>query len=83
MLGKKDCPVKVVSAGCSTGEEPYSLAIGLAEKYGPGIFDSISILGCDMDRYVIQRARFGEYNKYSFRSTTPYFQKKILQTNIK
>jgi chemotaxis protein methyltransferase CheR len=49
-------PVKVWSAGCSIGAEPYSLAIMLREL-APGRMHSI--LGTDIDETILDRARAG------------------------
>jgi len=59
--------IKILSAGCATGEEPYTMAIALIEKYGPEILNSVSIIGVDIDRQAIAKARQGIYNKHSFR----------------
>ena len=72
MLEATSGRLKILSAGCATGEEPYSLAIGLMEKYGPRILSSISIMGCDLDRNAIRRAKDGLYSKYSMRNTSPF-----------
>lgn len=52
----------VWSAGCSSGEEPYSLAIILtrvARKVSPSIF--FKVLATDVDRSILERARKGCY----------------------
>ncbi|MEZ5716147.1 MAG: protein-glutamate O-methyltransferase CheR [Paracoccaceae bacterium] len=52
---------RIWSAGCSTGEEPYSIAIRLLEAMpDAGKFD-IRILGTDIDRNVVAHARDGQY----------------------
>ncbi|WP_031433301.1 CheR family methyltransferase [Methylomarinum vadi] len=51
--------IKVWSAGCSTGEEPYSLAMTLAETV-PGDW-RIRILATDLDTNVLQTAANGVY----------------------
>ncbi len=56
----------VWSAGCSTGEEPYSLAIGLREAFGP-LAERCRILACDINADAIARARAGIYGDWSFR----------------
>jgi chemotaxis protein methyltransferase CheR len=76
---KNDKKFRVWSAGCSSGEEPYTLAMLLLEK---GIklsgFD-IEILGSDINRRVLQTARKGVYRKNSFRMTDEYYIKKYFE----
>lgn len=60
------------SAGCSTGEEPYTIAMLVLET---GYFHdwTIEILGSDINQKVLHVARSGTYGKNSFRSTKQYF----------
>lgn len=58
------------SAGCASGEEPYSLAILLHQMLGPRIADwQLSILGTDLDERRLEQARSGVYGPFSFRGT--------------
>ncbi|CCG07610.1 CheR family methyltransferase [Pararhodospirillum photometricum] len=61
-------PVRVLSAGCSTGEEPYSLAMALLETHGEAARHLVSITGADIDRVALARAREGRYGTFSFRT---------------
>jgi chemotaxis protein methyltransferase CheR len=54
--GKK---IRVWSAGCSTGEEPYTLAMTLEKAFGPRA--SIQILASDLDTAVLEKAASGIY----------------------
>jgi chemotaxis protein methyltransferase CheR len=60
-------PLKIWSAGCSSGEEPYSLAILLLEKFRKelGRFGA-SILGTDLDEKVLRQASEGIYGEKCF-----------------
>ncbi len=51
-------PLKVWSAGCSTGEEVYSLAIMLHEA---GIYDRARIYATDIDQVALHKASLGVY----------------------
>lgn len=58
--------LKFWSAGCSTGEETYTLAMNVKEKY-PVLPVKISILGSDISRSALLKARKGIYGRNSFR----------------
>lgn len=60
---------RIWSAACSSGEEPYTLAMMLDRKGAPGPGMEARILGTDISPEVLKRAREGLYDKYSLRST--------------
>jgi chemotaxis protein methyltransferase CheR len=64
--------LRIWSAGCSTGEEPYTVAMLVLEKARFRDWD-IEIFGSDINQRVLQVARSGVYRKNSFRTTDPYF----------
>ena len=59
--------LRIWSAGCSTGEEPYTLAMLIAES---GLFDgwNIELSASDLSQRVISEARTGVYRANSFRT---------------
>src|SRR5512133_2088425 len=67
---KKLC---IVSAGCSSGEEVYTLAM-IAIESGCFLWDwDIEILGVDIDPQVIERARNGIYVGRAFQTTPAHY----------
>ncbi|MEG4334277.1 CheR family methyltransferase [Microcoleus sp. AT9_A2] len=67
--------LRIWSAGCSTGEEPYSLAIVLKELIPDWEQWKILILGTDINEKVIKKAPQGVYSHWSFRLVDPQIQK--------
>lgn len=67
-LKGKEYRIRIVSAGCSTGEEPYSIAMMLHERYGQESQHLFEIIGADIDASAISCAIRGEYSRYSFRT---------------
>ncbi|HHV72192.1 MAG TPA: protein-glutamate O-methyltransferase CheR [Clostridia bacterium] len=77
-LYKENGPLKIWSAACSTGEEPYSVAM-LIKEAGVKIKDKI--IATDIDNKVLQKAMRGIYSKKSITNVPPnylnkYFEKK-------
>lgn len=67
-LGQKR--LNIWSAGCSTGEEPYTLAIIIHEVLRKEISAwSVKITANDLSEAVLQSARRGVYNDYTLRTT--------------
>ncbi|MFH0976463.1 MAG: CheR family methyltransferase [Spirochaetota bacterium] len=62
--------LRIWSAGCCTGEEPYSVAIMLREII-PDISEwNITLLATDINRRFLNKAINGIYNQWSFRQTS-------------
>ncbi|HEX5733858.1 MAG TPA: protein-glutamate O-methyltransferase CheR [Blastocatellia bacterium] len=68
-------PLKIWSAGCSTGEEAYTIGMLLAEQ---GLFDQelVSLTASDLSRRVVESGVRGVYGESSFRTTDPNFKQK-------
>ena len=75
--------LRIWSAPCSTGEEPYTLAMLLLSKF-PGIQGAgwdIEIHGSDISECVLNSARRGEYNDYSMRNVPPLYLDRYFTKN--
>ena len=57
--------LKIWSAACSTGDEPYSLVMALS-KHVP--LNQIHIIATDIDKQVLEKAKVGLYNEKSIES---------------
>lgn len=67
------------SAGCSSGEEPYSLAITLARCLaGLGGWKA-SVLATDINPRALRRGRTGVYGEWSFRATSPSVKREFFR----
>ncbi|QXE91782.1 tetratricopeptide repeat protein [Geomonas subterranea] len=64
-------PIRIWSAGCSTGEEPYSIAMTLMEALPDWRERDIRIIATDINNRSLKRAREGVYSPWSMRITTP------------
>ena len=67
--------LRIWSAACSTGEEPFTLAMLLHRTLGVRLSDwRIEILGTDISEKALKVAQSGKYNTYAVR-TTPSLMK--------
>jgi len=64
--------LRIWSAGCSSGEEPYTIAMLILQNPELRRWD-IEIIGTDICRKVLSMAREGVYGKSSFRNTEDFF----------
>jgi chemotaxis protein methyltransferase CheR len=61
---EKSRKIRIWSAGCSTGQEVYSLAMLFAEEPDKWRGWTIDILGTDVSTHCIDRARAGSYSQF-------------------
>jgi len=75
MIKKVGPRIKIWSAGCSSGEEPYTWAIILEELRA----NQARITASDIDSGVLAKARKGIYEKRSFENTSVDIMKKYFK----
>jgi chemotaxis protein methyltransferase CheR len=79
---KRTKSLRIWSAGCSTGEEPYTLAIILHEVLGPEISQwDIKITANDLSEAVLMSARRGIYTDYALRTTPKEIIRKYFEAD--
>ncbi len=72
----KNQRIRIWSAGCSSGEEPYTLAIMLREMIPHLDQWKIDLVATDLNLAAIQKALGGCYTPWSFRETPAYIKEK-------
>ena len=65
-----DKPVKIWCSASSTGEEPYSIAMTVANAYGK-LTPPVKILASDLDTQVLEKAKRGVYHIDNIEKLTP------------
>lgn len=68
--------LRIWSAGCATGEEPYSAAILLQEILPDALDWNITILGTDVNPRFLAKAMEGVYREWSFRDAPSWLKEK-------
>lgn len=74
-LQRPDVPLSIWSAGCSSGEEPYSIVM-LALEAGLVPGRDLRVYASDISKRMLRKAREGIYREASFRGTDPVLQQK-------
>ena len=74
--------LRLWSAGCSTGEEPYTLAMFLLEQSETLLAGcTFEILATDINENSLTAAKAGVYGEYALRSTTDLLRRKYFKTH--
>ena len=73
LISKFGTNLKVWSAACSTGDEPYSLVMALS-KHIP--LNQISVFATDLDKQILAKAKNGLYSEHSIAGVPDEFKRK-------
>lgn len=68
--------LRIWSAGCSTGEEPYTLSMLLGEANGLLKDWTVEILATDINEHSLANAKRAVYGNYSTRNLIPHYRQK-------
>jgi chemotaxis protein methyltransferase CheR len=77
--GGMQLPLEIWSAGCATGEEPYSVAIAALEAFGSRIEEPVRILASDLHAGFLEVAQEGIYPASALRDAPPHLVMKYFQ----
>lgn len=80
-IKEKDGEFRIWCAGCSSGEEPYSLAMLLRDNLNSTQLEKIRILATDLNHNALEKARNGIYTEWSFRETSAEFKERYFKNS--
>ena len=74
--------IRIWSAGCASGEEPYSAAMLFAEALGvPAVCERMKIYGTDVDEEALNEARHATYTAKQLEEVAPALREKYFEAN--
>jgi chemotaxis protein methyltransferase CheR len=73
--------LRLWSAGCCTGEEPYSMAMVLKRLIHDIDSWNITVFGTDLNPSFLKKAKSGTYSDWSFRVTSPGIKDKFFHSH--
>lgn len=76
---RKGDAIRIWCAPCSTGEEPYSVAMWLLENWPPVDEYEIEIIGSDIDTEVLEAARQGMFGRRALMRLSPHLIEKYFE----
>lgn len=62
LAARKRFPIRIWSAGCATGQEPYSIAMAVEERF-PRLRDQVEVWASDLSERALARAQEGRYTQ--------------------
>ncbi|HET7893360.1 MAG TPA: CheR family methyltransferase [Candidatus Sulfotelmatobacter sp.] len=71
--------LRILSAGCASGEEAYSVAIVLQEELPQACPTKVVVKGIDINPIMLARAKRAEYSVWALRETSEQMQRKYFQ----
>lgn len=72
-------PIRLWSAGCSTGEEAFSLAIVMREHLPPERYGAARILATDVSSQVLERARAATYSARAIAAVPAALRRRMVE----
>ena len=76
---ERERTLRIWSAGCSSGEEPYTLAMILHEEFPSLASWNIEIVATDISEQVLAKAKLGVYGAYAIRNVPSTWLKKYFE----
>ena len=80
-MQKKDVPLKIWSAGCATGQEPYTLAMIVLNELDEQSIQNTSIIATDIDPKVLEFSQVGTYDQQSIKELEPEWVNRFFYNN--
>ncbi|MFC1569482.1 CheR family methyltransferase [bacterium] len=71
--------LRIWSAACSSGEEPYSVAMLIRHRLKPDVQKRIEILASDINIEVLEKAKNGIYKPYALQKVSALFKKQYFE----
>lgn len=75
--------LRILSAGCASGEEPHSIAIALLESGACAANEDVKVLGIDINPTAIDKAQVGRYSNWSLRQLPDEFRSRYFRAEGK
>lgn len=80
---KSNQKIRIWSAGCSSGEEPYTMMILMDKKLKQEELEQIEVIASDINETMIDRARQGIYSNYALQQMPKYYKTKYFHKEPK